>query len=45
MKDIRLNNPSLENNLEKLKKIYNIKTITGLLELLVNFEMNKHNIK
>lgn len=35
----------VQEKLDKLKKIYNIKTNTKLLEHIVNLELLKHNIK
>lgn len=35
----------VQEKMDKLKKVYNIKTNTKLLEHIVNLELLKHNIK
>ena len=38
-------NAEVQEKMDKLKKVYNIKTNTKLLEHIVNLELLKHNIK
>ena len=42
--DIRVSTPDFWKKLDKLKKIYNIKTNSKLLAHIVDLELNKHNL-
>jgi precorrin isomerase len=42
MKHLKINNEKLEQQIELLKQIYNIKTDTKLVKHIVNLDYNKH---
>lgn len=44
MKHIKIKNEQLEEQIELLKKIYNIRTDTKLIAHIVDLEMKKHNL-
>ena len=42
--DIRVSDEKFPDKLNKLKKIYNIKTNSKLINHIVDLELNKHNM-
>jgi len=44
MKHLKINNEQLEQQIELLKQIYNIRTDTKLIAHIVELEMRKHSL-